>query len=295
MKYFFLFFLFFSFLVSADINFRLDSSCGESVPGNSQIEMMVIAEWLQGEETYVVFKPTFPDISGLSISENISFGETITLNSQIVQRIIYLYKFSITNAPGEMAETGNIFVDYRNAANEEIQHKQLSGISFKITSPEHNFFVIIVFGIIGILALIVILVFRRKKKVIKENLEPVIETDFLEKLNSIKCLRLEGNIPLYFQELETLIRDYFRKKYNIGSLEDWKPTSNSSVGPDKKTLLIIIDLLKLSRNVRYAGTIPNSHDQERIFEFLKKIFIKNLPKQFLKEDELYLKKITKYK
>ncbi len=281
--------LIFAYLANGDISFKLDSSCGESVPGNLQVEMMVTAEWPQGEETYVIFKPTLPGISGLSISEEISFGETLTLNSQIIQRVIHLYKFSITNAPGEIAETGNVFVDYRNAAEEEIQHKQLSGFSFKVTSPEHNFFVIIVFGIIGILVLIVIFVIKRKKKVTKENLAPVIEIGFLEKLNSIKRLRLEGNIPFYFQELEILLRDYFRKKYNIGSLEDWVPSSNSSVGPDNRTLSVIIDLLKLSRDVRYAGTIPNTHDQERIFDFLKKIFTKNLPRQSLKE-ELYLRK-----
>ena len=281
--------LIFAYLANGDINFKLESSCEESVPKNLQVEMMVTAEWPQGKETYVVFKPTLPGISGLSISEEISFGETLTLNSQIVQRVIHLYKFSITNSPGEIAETGNVFVDYRNAAEEEIQHKQLSGFSFKVTSPEHNFFVIIVFGFIGILGLIIIWIFKRKKKVTKEDLGHLIETDFLEKLNNIKRLRLEGNIPLYFQELETLLRDYFRKKYNIGSLEDWKPTSNSSAGPDKRTLLVIIDLLKLSRDVRYAGTIPNTHDQERIFDFLKKIFIKNLPRQSLNEEELYLK------
>ena len=281
--------LIFAYLANGDISFKLESSCEKDVPKNLQVEMIVTAEWPQGEETYVVFKPTLPGLSGLSISEENSFGETLTLNSQIVQRVIHLYKFSITNAPGEIAETGNIFIDYRNASEKEIQHKQLSGFSFKVTSPEHIFFIIIVFVILGILTLIVILVFKRKKKVAPNKLEPVIETKFLEKLNSIKRLRLEGNIPLYFEELETLLRYYFRKKYNIGSLEDWKPASNSSAGPDKRTLLIIIDLLKLSCDVRYAGTIPNTHDQERIFDFLKKIFTKNLPRQSLKEEELYLK------
>ena len=118
---------------------------------------------------------------------------------------------------------------------------------------------------------------------------PVIENKFLDKLNSIKRIKLEGNIPLYFQESENLLRDYFRKKYNIGSLEDWKATSNSSVGPDSRTLSVILDLLKLSRDVRYAGMNPNSHDKDRIYEFLKKTFTKNLPHQTLKEEELYLK------
>ncbi len=290
-KYLFSLFMF-AYLANGDISFKLESSCEEAVPKNLQVEMMVTAEWPQGEETYVVFKPTLPGILGLSISEENSFGDTLTLNSQIVQRVIHLYKFSITNAPGEIAETGNIFIDYRNAAEKEIQHKQLSGFSFKVTSPEHNFLLILCLAIFTtiILGLLIIFLIKRKKKVTQKKLGPVIETKFLEKLNSIKRLRLEGNIPLYFQELEILLRDYFRKKYNIGSLEDWKPTSNSSAGPDKRTLLIIIDLLKLSRDVRYAGTIPNTHDQERIFDFLKKTFTKNLPRQSLKEDELYLKK-----
>ena len=290
-KYLFSLFIF-AYLANADISFKLESSCGENVPRNLPVEMMVTAEWPQGEETYVIFKPTLPGISGLSISEEISFGETLTLNSQVIQRVIHLYKFSITNAPGEIAESGNVFVDYRNAASEEIQHKQLSGFSFKVASPEHNSLVIVSFSILSaiVIGALIIFVIKRKKKVTKENLLPVIETEFLEKLNSIKRLRSEGNIPLYFQELETLLRNYFRKKYNIGSLEDWNPGSNSSAGPDKRTLSVIIDLLRLSRDVRYAGTIPNAHDQERIFNFLKKIFTKNLPRQSLKDNELYLKK-----
>ena len=102
--------------------------------------MTVTAEWPQGEDTYVIFKPTMPGVSGLSVSEPISFGETLTLNSQIIQRVIYLYKFSVTNNPNETAETGNIFVDYRNASGEEIQHKQISGISFDVSKPKSNSF-----------------------------------------------------------------------------------------------------------------------------------------------------------
>jgi len=289
-KYFFSLFMF-AYLANGDISFKLDSSCGEVVPRNLQVEMMVTAEWPQGEETYVIFKPTLPGISGLSISEEISFGETLTLNSQIVQRVIHLYKFSITNAIGEIAETGNIFLDYRNAAEEEIQHKQLSGFSFKIDSPEHNSLIILSLVIlcVAVFGISIVFFINRKKKVTQDFSGVFIETKFLEKLNNIKRLKLEGNIPLYFQELENLLRDYFRKKYNIGSLEDWKPSSNSSAGPDKRTLLIIVDLLKLSCDVRYAGTIPTTHDQERTFDFLKKLFTKNLPKQPLKEEELYLK------
>lgn len=291
MKYIFFVFLVFSGFASASINFRVDSLCGENVPGNKQIEMTVTAEWPQGRKTYVIYKPTMPGVSGLSLSEHISFGETLTLGSQTIQRVIHLYKFSITNKPGEIAETGNIFVDYRDASKEDVQHKQLSGISFKVIPPENNF---LISGIIGALSAAVIgaaiiFVTRRKKKVPEKFSGPVIETGFLKKLNNIKRIRMDGNIPLYFQELENLLRDYFREKYNIGSLEDWNTSSNSSAGPDKKTMAVIIELLKLSRDVRYAGMIPNSHDQDRIFDFLKKTFTKSLPKQPLKEDELYLK------
>jgi len=287
----FLLLLLLTYFANANIDFKVDYPQTEKISANSEIEMMITAEWVQGDETYLIFKPSLPGILGLSISEHISFGETLTSNSQTLQRIIHLYKFSITNNPGELVESGNIFVDYRNAKHEEIQHKQLAGFSFEVDSSDHNILTISV-SIILVLVIFFVIISRKKNFFNKKTQKYsglIIETEFLKKLNEIKRLSLEGNLSLYFQELEILLREYFRQKYNIGSLEDWKTNSNSSTGPDKKTLIVIMDLLKLCRDVRYAGTIPNTYDQKRTFNFLKNLFTKNLPRQALKNDELYLK------
>jgi len=279
--------------VNGSVSFSIDYT-DETVHANGTTELTLSAEWPQGSNSYIIYTPVMPQLLGLKIIDHITFGQSLTVNSQVVQRAVHLFKFAVTNSAGMGTETGPIFIDYRLSGSKEKLHRQLSGVKYKVTRFRSNFLkilipvaiILLLFPII--LTIIIIKVLRRKKDVvISANLS--IEDAIIKKLENVKRYRLEGDIKKYFHELSELIKKYFRKKYQIGSILDFNPKLIEKAGPDKHTLFTACELLRLSHDVCYAGHQPSSHEQERIYNFLKKMLMRNRPHKSKLEDELYLK------
>ena len=283
--------LIFAEFVSGNVSF--DVACtDETVPINGTAEITITAEWPQGSNTYVIYTPLMPQLLGLKIIDHITFGQATTINSQIVQRVVHLFKFSITNNAG--TETGPIFIDYRLSGSNEKLHHKLPGIKFTTVRFQHNILKILILSgvlilLIPIISTIIIIQLSRKKTKKSVLNNSSIEDAIIEELEKVKRYKIEGNIKRYFHKLDELIKKYFRIKYQIGSLLDVNPESNGKAGPDKHTLLSACELLKLSHNVCYADYQPSNPEQDRIYNFLKKILLNNRPHKPQSEEELFLR------
>jgi hypothetical protein len=280
-------------IVNGNVSFSIDYT-DETVHANGTTELTLSAEWPQGSNSYIIYTPVMPQLLGLKIIDHITFGQSLTVNSQVVQRAVHLFKFAVTNSAGTEAETGPIFIEYRLSGSKEKLHRQLSGVKYKVTRFRSNFLKVLIPVIIillllpVILTIVIIKVSRKKMKVVvSDNLS--IEDAIIKKLENVKRYKLEGDVKKYFHELSELIKKYFRKKYQIGSILDFTPKSIGKVGPDKHTLFTACELLRLSHDVCYADYQPSDHEQERIYKFLKKMLTKNRPHKSNVEDELYLK------
>jgi len=288
-----LLFLTFSGFVYGNVSFNVDYT-KKTIPANGTVELTLSAEWPQGSNSYIIYTPVMPQSLGLKMIDHITFGQSLTVNSQIVQRVIHLFKFAVTNTPGAPTETGPIFIDYRLSGSKERHHRQLSGVSFKVVRINGSFLKILV-PVLGlliffsiILTFIIIKVSRKKKEMVVSN-DFSIEDTIIEKLERIKKYKIEGNVKKYFHELDELIKEYFRKKYQIGSILDLDPETLGKSGPNKHILFTACELLKLSHNVCYAGYHPSNQEQDRIYKFLRKLLMSNRPHKSNIEDELYLK------
>lgn len=288
----FIFFtLIFAEFVSGNVSFNVACS-DETVPINSIAEITISAEWPQGSNTYMIYTPIMPQLLGLKIIDHITFGQATTINSQIVQRVVHLFKFSITNNAG--TETGPIFIDYRASGSDEKQHHKLSGIKFTTVRLGGGLLKTLIFAsvlllLISIISTIIIIKLsqRKSKKIVLNNSS--IEDTIIEELEEIKRYKIDGDVKQYFHKLDALIKKYFRTKYQIGSLLDVNFESNGKTGPDKHTLSTACGLLELSHNVCYADYQPSNQEQDRIYNFLKKILLNNRPHKPQSEEELYLK------
>jgi len=285
--------LIFSGIVYGNVSFNVDYT-KKTIPANGTVELTLSAEWPQGSNSYIIYTPVMPQLLGLKIIDHITFGQSLTVNSQVVQRAVHLFKFAITNKVGMETETGPIFIDYRLSGSKEKLHRQLSGVKYKVTRFGKNFLkvlipLVVILLLFPIILTIIIIKLSRKRKrvVISDNLS--IEDSIMEKMECVKRYRLEGDIKKYFHELSELIKKYFRKKYQIGSILDFNPKPTRKTGPDKHTLLTACELLRLSHDVCYAGYQPSSHEQERIYNFLKRMLTKSRPHESKLEDDLYLK------
>jgi len=281
-------FLFFIGLPAvADISFKVEPG-NKTVQANGIAEITIYAEWPQGTNAYMIFPPSMPQLDGLEITDHITFGQSLSINSQIVQRIVHFYKFTVTN--GGIADTGPIFIDYKTSGSEEKLHRKLSGINFEVKRFEKLKYIIgggMILAVLALSATFLIVKLTAKKKIVRESSS--LEDEMLSQIDKIKKYRLEGDVKKYFQELSDILKDYFRKKYQIGSLADFDPEKISKAGPDKYTIDAAKDLLKLAHNVCYADYLPNSQEQGRIMNFVKKLLEKNRPHQTSAEEELYLK------
>ena len=279
--------------VNGNISFSVDRT-GETVPKNGIAEITIAAEWLQGSNSYIIYPPVMTQLIGLKITDYITFGQSLTVNSQIVQRVIHLFKFSVTNNVGMMAETGPIFIDYRLSGSKEKIHRQLSGISFKVVRFSRSFLMmliplILVLLLIPIVSTIIIIKASRKKKNLLILDKSSVEDSIMKELEQVKKYKIDGDTKRYFRELDDLIKKYFRKKYQIGSILDLDSKSIGKSGPDKHTLFSACELLRLSHNVCYAGYQPSNQEQDRIYNFLKRTLVKNRPHKAGLDEEMYLK------
>ena len=107
---------------AADISFKVEPGV-KTVKASGTAEITIYAQWPQGTNTYVIYPPSMPQLDGLEITDHITFGQSLTENSQIVQRVVHFYKFAVTN--GSIAETGPIFIDYKQNGSDEKLHRKL--------------------------------------------------------------------------------------------------------------------------------------------------------------------------
>ena len=283
-----------SAVVDGNVSFNVDCT-DATVQSKGTAEITLSAEWLQGSNSYIIYTPVMPQLLGMKIIDHITFGQSLTVNSQVVQRTVHLFKFAVTNDAGTEAETGPIFIDYRLSGSEEKMHHQLSGVKFKVTGFGDKYSKLLIPGLIVlllipiILTIIIIKLSRRKKVAANISGSPSIEDSIIEELENIKLYKLEGDTKRYFHELSELVKKYFRKKYQIGSILDFNPKELGKAGPDKHTLSTACELLKLSHDVCYAGYQSSNHEQDRIYNFIKKMLMKNRPHKTNASERLYLK------
>jgi hypothetical protein len=283
-------------LSAAEVTLNV-SSASKNVPVNGQAHLTVTAQWPQGEKTYIVFKPDMPQLSGLKIADHVCYHESVRNTSQGIQRIVHHFKLLVTNAPGTRAETGSIFIEYRSFKEGNKQQRQLAGLSFNVTPAKHPVLkgALIAMGsatLLGACALLLGIRRYGRKGGMPATGSATLEDHFLEELHSARRGLIDGDITQYFHDVETLMRRYFRTKYQIGSIEDWEIPEAGPAGPDERTTSVARELLKLSHSVRYAGYVPSTHEKNRMYSFLKTLLIKNQPRPPKPEEELYLKEET---
>ncbi len=277
----------------AEIRFTA-STAAEDVPVNECVHLTITAQWLQNGDQFLVLKPSMPAMSGLKVADYICFNETVRCASQTVHRVVHQFKLAVTNQVGQHTETGPIYVEYRSFHSPDTQHSQLAGISYTILPARSSALTgtIIAVGSLGILGMCIVAVgvsrsSRRKNSSIPQL--PAIENNFLSRLQTVKQYQLDGDIPAAFHEMESLLRRYFRDKYQIGAIEEWHAPESGPAGPDERTLAVARDVLALSHRVRYADYLPSAHEQHRFVSFLKTLLQRNQPRSFAPEEELYLK------
>jgi len=273
------------------------SSANSNVLAKGYAELTITAQWPAGDTTYIVYKPDMPHLSGLKIADHVCYHESVKNDSQGFQRIIHHFKLLVTNPPGSQADTGSIFVEYKNFNNPEKKQQQIAGMSFTIMPGSNPVLkgTLIAAGSMTLLGVCAFLFGSRRSNRRTGNRASngvTLEDHFLDQLQLERRSLINGDITHYFNTVENLIRQYFRTKYQIGSIEDWQVPESGPAGPDERTTSIARELLQLSHRVRYAGYIPSTHEQNRIFSFLKTLLIRNQPRPPKPEEELYLKQET---
>jgi hypothetical protein len=233
-----------------------------------------------------------PLLAGMVVKDHLSFGETITTSSQLLQRVVHHFIMLITNEAGATAETGPITVEYRPINREEKQRQQLAGITLAVIAPPHALASPMALGGIAagagtLLALGGWQVRRRRRRAVPVA-EACIEDAFLQRMTGLKALRLQGDTARYFAELEAVLRDYAREKYQIGSLETYQPAANGAGGFDARSAGVARELLALAHTIRYGGQIPSEYDQTRMHDFVHTLLDRNRPRRHTPEELDYL-------
>jgi len=255
-----------------------------SLPPQATFDLTVTAEWPQSDIVYVVYTPTMPFLAGLVIQDHLSFGETTTMVSQLVQRTVHHFKLLVTNSVGTTVETGPIQVEYRPSSSEEKQRRQLAGITLTVAAPARLWqsplaVVGAVLAAVAILGVGGVYVMRRRRRAPALPAEHCMEDAYVARLAGLKQVRLQGDTARYFGDLETVLRDYVREKYQIGSLETYPPPGNGSTGLDARSVSVARELLALAHTVRYGGQTPSDYDQTRMFDFVQTVIERNRPRR----------------
>lgn len=286
--------------VRADVTFRVTSGCGtvdvREVEENGTFDLTVCAEWPQEGATYVVYTPTMPQLSGMKIADHVPFGETLGGVSQTLQRIVHQFRLLVTNAAGTRVETGPIVLQYRRGDQEERQARELAGLTLNVVKRTHRGLRGVVIGAVGVMVAGVGVLglsaywLRRRRGVATAAAEPCIECKYMAELEASKRLRIEGELAKYFLTLEQLLRDYLRAKYCIGNIEEWHGGGNGRCGLDERSMGVAKELVGLAQQVRYAGYVPSTHEQRRMYEFIEELLQRNQPRRQAPEEMMYLHK-----
>jgi hypothetical protein len=278
----------------AEIRFSVAARQGDvpvtAVRSQCIYDLTIVAEWPQSDVTYVVYTPTMPQLSGMVIKDHIPFGESASSPSQMLQRVVHHFKLLVTNSPGVVADTGPIFVEYRQSDREERDHRQLANIAFEVLPAQCNRWIVSSVGV-GALGLTtaagwLFLARRRRQRWSAALCTTVcVEDEFLKRLDATRHLRLEGDMVRYFAALEEILRDYVRVKYHIGNIEE--SNSNGALGLDERTRAVARDIVALARNVRYGGHVPSAYEQTRFHDFVRTLISRNQPRPFVPDEEHY--------
>jgi len=254
-----------------------------SLPPQASFDLTITAEWPQSEIMYVVYTPTMPLLAGLVIEDHLSFGETTTMSSQLLQRTVHHFKLLITNSVGTTVATGPIHVEYRPSNREEKQRRQLAGITLTVAPPARMLQSPLVLG--GVTAAVAAalafggVVMARRRRAPAAPVEHCLEDAYTARLAGLKQMRMQGDTARYFGELEAVLRDYVREKYQIGSLETYQPPTNGATGLDARSVGVARELLGLAHTVRYGGQAPSDYDQTRMLEFVHTVIDRNRPRR----------------
>lgn len=286
--------------VKADVVFWVASGCGtvevKEVEEAGTFDLTVCAEWPQEGMTYVVYTPRMPQLSGMKILDHVPFGETMSSVSQTVQRIVHQFRLLVTNAAGTQVGTGPIVLQYRRGDQEERQERELAGVTLSVVKRGQRGVRGVVVGAVGaVVAGAGVLGLsgywlRRRRGMATVAEEPCIECKYMAELEASKRLRMEGELGKYFLTLEQLLRDYLRVKYCIGNIEEWQGGGNERCGLDERSMGVAKELVGLAQQVRYAGYVPSTHEQRRMYEFIEGLLQRNQPRRQAPEEMMYLHK-----
>jgi len=265
---------------------------------NKSIDMTVVAEWPQETHTYVIYAPSMPELRGMQIANHYTFGETLSTASQTLQRIVHHFLMAITNPAGGKAETGPIRIDYRRDDQQDKTSHELAGITVNVLPAARWPLAGTIAGACTMLSLAagaVMLKLRRCRLLATVGpIGPSAEDGYLAKLDSLRQLRLAGELDTFFSGMEALLRDYLKEKYVIGNIETWCANETGPAGPDEVTVAVARELLGLAHQVRYGNYRPGPQEQQRMFDFVKSLLTKNQPRRPAPEVEHYLSKESRH-
>jgi len=281
-------------LAHGEVAFTICSST-QAVPASHCADVTIVAEWPQGSETYAVYAPVMPQLAGMVVKDDMSFSEAMKEGSQILQRVIHHFRLLVTNVPGETVETGPIVVRYRRAGEPDSRETQLRSVRFTVVAPSRSAAMLGVSGGAAAVALgasAVVLGLRRRRRHGAAGWQPGPEDALLAKLDPVKRHRIEGDMPLFFQELENLIRQYYRVKYAIGSVENACESAPAMQNVDARALAVAKELICLSHRVRYSGYQPGAREQDRMYDFVKSLLTRPRAHRPSPDDDIRLQQET---
>ena len=261
-----------------------------NVTEKGRVRLQFSASW-PGSEPCAVRTPKFPAPKGVQILDVTSYNETTPSENGAAHRAVYLFDLLVTNAPGTLAETGEIEVNTRPYGAENYVSSTIPGISFKVTTKKGPWLL----GCSALLLLAALAIFLLGKKVIaaknKKNITsgPSLEERYQEKLSETRALRLSGETAAYFLACEEILRSYLREKYGVAKIEDWREEKDLYSGVERSLINTAKELTSISYNVRYAGYEPSSAEEKRIYDFINELLTRNRPLKTTDAENLYLK------
>ena len=258
-----------------------------NVVSKKSTQLMMTATWT-GYETISVRTPRLKELKGALIKDIVSYNESKPGIGGTQHTATYVIDLLVTNAPGTVVETGLIEVMSRGLEDSEFTSSDLAGVTLNVRSAKLHWAVIAAALAIVLAAALFFILKSKTAKKSEAQPEQNLEEEYLAKLEESRELRLKGETANYFGKCEELLKSYLRAKYSIADLDSFGEKEASENGVDQRMVRTAKEVCALCFNVRYAGYEPSAMEEQRAYDFLKELLIRNKPNRQKEADELYI-------
>lgn len=119
---------------------------------------------------------------------------------------------------------------------------------------------------------------RTKQVGVSEDARP--EKEAFQKLKDLKPFQISGDLSRFYAELETLLSNYFQRKYRFSyegkDAEDLIPLARAH-GASEELASLLAEHVRIAEKVRFGGYAPTKDEQERTVRGFEKYFKNAVP------------------